>query len=66
MCIACGGTCGGAGDIVLPSLVIGAVIIVQGVRASREARETKEEGDDTALMSESVLSDRSDSGVPRE
>jgi len=41
MCIACGGVCGGAGDVVLPSLVIGAGLVVLGVRAKRAAASRK-------------------------
>ncbi len=66
MCIACGGICGGAGNIVLPSLVVGALIIVQGVRASREVRETEETGGEPAQIAGSASLDRSDQGVPRE
>jgi len=33
MCISCGGTCGGAGDMLLPVLVTGARLIVLKIKA---------------------------------
>ena len=39
MCIFCGGTCSGAGDMILPYAVIGISLVtlkVQSVRASRK------------------------------
>lgn len=41
MCIACGGICGGVGDVLLPSMVAGAGLVVLGVRARRQ-RESDE------------------------
>lgn len=36
MCIACGGICGGVGDVLLPSMVAGAGLVILGVRVGRK------------------------------
>jgi hypothetical protein len=41
MCIFCGGTCGGAGDMLLPALVTGAGLIVLKIKARRELKREK-------------------------
>jgi hypothetical protein len=38
MCIFCGGACGGAVDVILPSLVAGAGLVVLKVQAMRDSR----------------------------
>jgi hypothetical protein len=41
MCIFCGGACGGAGDILLPSIVAGAGLVVLKVQAIRASSKGK-------------------------
>jgi hypothetical protein len=41
MCIFCGGTCGGVGDVILPSATLGislAILKIQAVRASHKRK----------------------------
>lgn len=41
MCIFCGGTCGGAGDMLLPALVTGAGLVVLKIQAKRASKKEK-------------------------
>ena len=44
MCIFCGGACGGAGDILLPSIVAGTGLVVLKVQAIRASSKGKNGG----------------------
>jgi hypothetical protein len=43
MCIFCGGTCGGVGDMLLPSLATVGSLVVMRVRVARACRNTRSE-----------------------
>jgi hypothetical protein len=48
MCIFCGGTCGGGGDIILPYAAIGISLVtlkIQAVRASRKQKAEDKKAD---------------------
>jgi hypothetical protein len=48
MCIFCGGTCGGVGDMILPSATLGislAVLKIQAVRASHKQKLKEKAGE---------------------
>ncbi len=60
MCIFCGGACGGAGDILLPSIVAGAglvVLKVQAIRASKGKNVENTQGEEAEIKSESEKKD---------
>jgi len=44
MCIFCGGTCGGVGDMLLPSLVTGASLLVMRIRVNRANHDCDDDG----------------------
>ena len=64
MCIFCGGACGGVGDILLPSIVAGAglvVLKVQAIRASSKGKNggnTQGKEDETKSESEKKDADK--------
>ena len=45
MCVFCGGTCSGVGDILLPSLAAGAGFVILKIQAKRDAKKAKNEAD---------------------
>ena len=47
MCVFCGGTCGGAGDMILPYAAIGVSLVTLKVQAVRASRKQKTKGKGT-------------------
>ena len=47
MCIFCGGTCGGVGDVIIPSVAAGASLVTLKIQAMRQSRKQKA-GQDSA------------------
>ncbi|WP_181213576.1 hypothetical protein [Dehalococcoides mccartyi] len=41
MCIFCGGTCGGAGDMLLPALATGGGLVILKIQAKRELKKNQ-------------------------
>jgi hypothetical protein len=54
MCIFCGGTCDGAGDVILPTLAAGAGMVMLRIQAKRELKKGKTKKDSTKNQNDKV------------
>jgi hypothetical protein len=52
MCIFCGGTCGGIGDMLLPTMATGVSLVMLKIRASRKSRKTCDQDQDIEVESD--------------